>query len=108
VKCPACNENGIPAASKPLVLFGLSVRCKLCGSDSGLGKLWSLIAKILVSAAVLVSLYSTIYLSVPLLVAVVCSAVVVLMAIAVFLPVQSIHVRGMRRRRQERIKRTMQ
>ena len=108
MKCPACKGNGILAATKPLVLFGLGVRCQLCGSDLGLGKLWSLIAKILVLAALLVSLYSAIYLSIPLLLAVVFSAVVVSMAIAMFLPMKSIHIRGMRRRRQERIKRTMQ
>ena len=108
LKCPACSENGIRAVSKPLLLFGLSVRCQLCGSDAGLGGIGGFVARLLASVAVLVSLYSSIYLNVSLLLVVVASAVLALVAIAMFLPVQPSHVRGMRRRRQERMKRTMQ
>ena len=108
MKCPTCSENGVPAVSKPLLLFGLSVRCQHCGSDAGLGRIWNFVAKLLASAAVLVSLYSSIFLNVSLLLVVVASAVLALVAIAMLLPLQPSHVRGMRRRRQKRMKRTMQ
>ena len=108
MKCPACSENGIRAVSKPLLLFGLSVRCQHCGSDIGLGRMWNFVAKLMASVAVLVSLYSSIYLNLSLLFAVVASSVLVIVAIAMFLPVQPCHVRGMGRRRQKRMKRTLQ
>lgn len=107
MKCPACGESDINPVSKPLLLFGLSVRCKSCGSDSNLGPAWSFVAKFLIGMAVLASLYSSIYLNLGILYLVVALAFFSLLLVSIFLPVQARQVRGMRRRREERMKRTI-